>query len=134
MFDFRLGREKDVKKELQDQLRDQFPTVFEPSCEFNVGDGWYSLLGITLYEAKSKLATLRLYTSSGRNTPEEIRAQVEEIHSEAYQKSCILCEDCGEPGETQDIWSVLVTLCPTCLHTHRKKLSYLAVASKKRRR
>lgn len=133
-----------MKKELQDRLRAQFPTVFEPSCDFNVGDGWYSLLeevaeklarlDITLYEARSKLATLRFYTSSGRNTPEGIRAQVNEIHCEAYQKSCTVCEDCGEPGAIQDIWSVLITLCPTCLPTHRKKLSHLAVASKKRRR
>jgi ribosomal protein L37AE/L43A len=120
-----------MRRDVQDRLRSKFPTVFGAS-ELNVGDGWYSILeeagakyaslGVSVYEARSKLATLRIYTSSGRDTPEEVRKRVREIDAEAYHKSSTVCEDCGKPGATQSISGVLIVLCSACFPTARKRI------------
>ncbi len=76
--------------------------ILEPLAQDLVALGWDRKLD----QVKEKFGTLRFYIGAGS----------EEIHDrirQAEKQSCVTCEECGAPGETNGRgW--LVTLCTAC--------------------
>ena len=105
-----------MKPELDKQLTETFPEIFQPRYMknhretpleyfgFECGDGWYSLIynlckelmGVphpapTAAQVKEKYGTLRFYVDHGTIEHENIIAHYEQLSSKT-------CEVCGEPG------------------------------------
>jgi hypothetical protein len=132
-----------VDQELQEKLRAKYPTVFA-QCSFSLGNGWFGLLdeaaakleplGLCLYEAHEKLASLRLYSSAGRTTPKEVRDLVHEIEMGAYHKSVTVCEDCGQAGSVRDFTGYFRVSCDVCAPAWEIKQARFAPKKRKKRK
>lgn len=83
--------------------------VYEPGYDRalaheSVGEGWKSLIDmifdhvdgmknpIRIVQVKEKFGTLRVYTDF-------INDELDKIIAVACNKSCVMCEQCGAPGE-----------------------------------
>jgi len=104
---------------------------FDPrfSC-FDCGDGWFELIkqtcaklqaldiaGLEVDCVKEKFGGLRIGVSDIRGMSWEDQKKVIDILSEAEEKSCSICENCGNKGEprvTGRVFKVAKTLCSLC--------------------
>ena len=106
-----------MKKELQQQLKDKYPSLFRDSdhkamrpFHIECGDGWYDLIDnicsaimdlhpsdkVCFAQIKEKFGALRIYDC-------------------AEQSSMKICEDCGVcENVTTDGKSWIKSLCPVC--------------------
>lgn len=88
---------------------------------FECGKGWYNLIDelcqkikdtnppedFEIIQVKEKFGTLRVYTNYSTK-------EIEELITEAENKSAVTCEVCGDVGkETGDYW--IRTLCEKCV-------------------
>ena len=124
-----------MNKDLQQKLYDKYPKLFagvhksiQESCMpfgCECGDGWYNILeelcesikgyeGVEFEQIKEKFATLRVYVGG---VPEEVHKAI----TIAEDKSCVTCEQCGEPG-TMRAGGWLVTLCDKCSEARDKRI------------
>lgn len=117
------------------ELRERYPSLYEPPCEITIGRGWLPLLRelsekalvtelrygqrVIVLQVKEKFGKLRFYY---RLASPDLEAAV--AQAEAQSTRC--CEDCGEPGRIREVGvgvsvgtSALRTLCDDC------KLAYL---------
>ena len=119
-----------MDKELQNKLREKYPTVMKEyggdmrqTCmAWGVccGDGWYDIIdklcsklepmGVVAAQIKEKFGGLRFYIN-----PVD-KGDWDTIHNainEAERKSYKTCENCGQPGERKGgAW--VRTLCDEC--------------------
>lgn len=134
--------------EYQKRLTASYPNLYRiaiaknVSFPFECGDGWFNLLDelsqklesmiIPFFEdpdidhdlipyasqVKEKWGGLRFYMSS--STPE-----MDEVIEEAEEKSLLICEICGDPGECSTSgW--LVTRCKECVDPGRIRTDALS--------
>jgi len=89
--------------EEQREIGSYFPIAFGFEC----GDGWFELLdnlmdkikevdtdrSVSIHQVKEKFGGLRFYIEGGND-------EVDELISEAEEKSFKTCEVCGKPGKT----------------------------------
>lgn len=97
---------------------------YDLDCWCSCGDGWAPLLDSLLSDLvatgfqpawvrqiKEKFGGLRFYTDLDYEAPEEVVAGWRERIEQAERDSYRICEVCGEPGETRDDLSWILTLC-----------------------
>lgn len=123
-----------MNKENQKKLRDRFefmvpkktegPQYAYPLFGIECGDGWFDLLwklceGIEkqlkkdkikdfeVNQIKEKFAGLRFYVAGCNN-------KIRKLIDKAEEKSCKICEECGEKGKRVHIRGWYLTLCDEC--------------------
>lgn len=119
-----------MKKELQQQLKDNYPSLFnrESDCKslrpfaIECGDGWYDFLDnicaaimdlnpsdkVCFAEIKEKFGALRIYVNDSCPA-------ISDILDCAERSSMKICEDCGVcENVTTDGKSWVKSLCPVC--------------------
>ena len=127
---------------------------------FSCGDGWFWLINklsakleavnqkikddseipeeekwyISASQVKEKFGTLRFYTSG---YPAKYEDEIRTALSEAVQKSCRTCEDCGRRGRMTN-YGWMRTLCIKCekklkFHYRKQRLQYLREQREKKR-
>lgn len=130
-----------MKKELQDKLFNDFPTLYRDRvlsdtvsrmCEgFCCGNGWYDiiydiskeihefclkhqLIGdsyVRAFQVKQKLGGLRFYI--GRPQPPNVLGiELNDIITRGEERAAVTCEVCGAPGQLCEIRNWYNTLCP----------------------
>lgn len=108
-----------MNEQLEKELKDKFPDLYDGLTSLSVGDGWFALLttlsGIITHHAKHKKLTiravqvkekfggLRFYTSGADEYVTGAVAMAESL-------SFAICETCGKPAQPrQGGW--IQTLC-----------------------
>ncbi|KAJ7506748.1 ribonuclease H-like domain-containing protein [Mycena galericulata] len=109
-----------MRPELEERLKNDFPTLFKLDCSCDIGNGWEPLLrrlcadiqhenGLSFTQIKEKFGGLRVYTTAASD---KVHKRVEE----AAEESFTTCEKCGEDGhlaETLSGWTFV--MCQECL-------------------
>ena len=127
-----------MKDELEKKLRKEFNFYqyggfFGKGLAFECGDGWFDLLydlskkiqklienkkiskDFKVYQMKEKFGFLHYYTNFSSN-------ELDELITQAEDKSMITCEQCGKPGEIKDIGGYwYMALCNSCFNKRIKK-------------
>jgi RNA polymerase-binding transcription factor DksA len=99
---------------------------------FDCGDGWYDLIHdlsqrleeyndihkeedwVVAIQVKQKMGGLRFYIASAPN-------HILDLISETENKSEKICEECGKPGEVQELkYKWLTVLCDDCNDKYNK--------------
>jgi hypothetical protein len=99
---------------------------------FEIGEGWMSLVielldkiqhlvdnnpeysGLQVIQVKEKFAQLRVYLNY-------YYKEIEDIISEYEEKSCYICEECGEKGEIRNINNWYTALCDKHYAEYKEK-------------
>jgi len=108
-----------MRYELEDQLKKDFPKLFEGPMYLEICDGWYNILRDLCEELartphpprftpiKEKFGVMRVYVD---RYDDHIYAAI----NKADHKSATVCEMCGNAGEIRNTSWVKV-LCDVCL-------------------
>jgi len=99
---------------------------------FEIGEGWMSLVielldkiqhlvdnnpeysGLQVIQVKEKYGSLRVYLNY-------YYKEIEDIISEYEEKSCYICEECGEKGEIRNINNWYTALCDKHYAEYKEK-------------
>jgi len=127
-----------MKHELQQKLNNEFDFYkcggfYGKGLPFDCGDGWFNILydlskkiqklinnkkiskDFRVHQIKEKFGFLHYYTNFSTN-------ELDELISQAEEKSMITCEQCGKSGKIRDIgghW--YMTLCDICFNKKNKE-------------
>ena len=131
-----------MKKELQNKLKEKYPSLFNQSNLPNtrslmcygcaIGDGWYDIFDkmcekiievdtnkqVSFSQVKEKFGYLRVYADSGDIKREKVKI-IQEIINQTEGDSATVCESCGKPGE-QRRGEWIKVLCDECLKKEKK--------------
>ena len=122
-----------MKKELEDQLKNKYPNLYETSFSFSCSDGWYNIIAdtsmlinqsltflpeelqnqIKMVQVKEKFGTLRIYTN--HTTP-----YISGVIDCAELFSSRVCEFCGEVGTLRLVKGYYFTGCQKHLEEQRE--------------
>ena len=99
---------------------------------FEIGEGWMSLVielldkiqhlvdnnpeysGLQVIQVKEKYGSLRVYLNY-------YYKEIEELIQEYEEKSCYICEECGEKGEIRNINNWYTALCDKHYAEYKEK-------------
>lgn len=121
------------------EIRERHSSVVPRDMRFEVDAGWLPLIDETLgrlgdflklegaigivrvRQVKEKLGALRIYArpDHGRSWPDSTSRGTRAILFEAQDRSALLCEVCGHPGQIEIIDYYHQCLCPR--HASRKR-------------
>ncbi|KAJ6504749.1 hypothetical protein C8R47DRAFT_157366 [Mycena vitilis] len=114
-----------MRKELQKQLKADYPTLFdsEEGCSCDIGDGWEPLFRrlcadihhhetLRFVQIKEKFGGLRIYTTA---CDDEVYKRVHDAEGESFWT----CEKCGQDGQLASSGGWIYTSCQDCLDMER---------------
>jgi hypothetical protein len=114
------------KKDFQEKLKTDFPTIFSSPPSFNLGDGWsdiiYALskeLSELSFSKNLSLEVLRIKEKFGGLTCHiggDYTSEVGNIVSKYHNQSLSTCECCGENAKQVVLNYWVKTLCKNCFN------------------
>lgn len=127
-----------MKKDLEDQLKNKYPGLYDSSFTFSCSDGWYNIIAdasvlinqamvflptelqnqIKIVQIKEKFGTLRIYTN--HTTP-----YINGVTDSAEMISARVCEFCGEVGSLRRVKGYFFTGCEKHFEEQQEKRRHI---------